>query len=322
MLSARQRKAWERRVRAFTSIKPSIKASTLKLAKIAPDSEAPVRLRRSFSYLSQPIQDRRVSDRTTPSRDLRPPATRLMSSKGTALRFELTAIAIAQQPGTRLTKYSIKPARSGDTGWADLVASPVRDSIRGGRIHRTALDKRREQVKSALQSLERAGLVRLGGGIKRYENFELLDEGGVAERQGDLLLPYKLPKRELSVFDLPAGFIENGWIHVLQDSEIALILMLCCGAGAFVDQVDGIAIPSETRVRHYGLGRDSFSAALFPLESLGLLKVNSQGRHDDGQVVAYEPDGDLPKLHRLELLAEGFEKSAEDVGTKVFGEPE
>jgi hypothetical protein len=78
----------------------------------------------------------------------------------------------------------------------------------------------------------------------------------------------------------PSGrFVMNGWLHVLEDSEITLLLMVACGRGTLVATSEAdispgeVAIPAEVRLRRYGIHRDPFSAARKTLEWFGLLDV-------------------------------------------------
>ena len=110
-------------------------------------------------------------------------------------------------------------------------------------------------------------------------------------------------------FLLPEGFISRGWVHVLEDSEINVLLMAACGWGGLSTEDGAIAVPSEVRLRRYGISRDSFGAAHPMLEKFGLLSVIEVGRHDDGRSVGYGEDG-AAHVHRLRLLPGGFEEDA------------
>ncbi|MFJ2758779.1 hypothetical protein ACIO3S_24485 [Nocardioides sp. NPDC087217] len=68
---------------------------------------------------------------------------------------------------------------------------------------------------------------------------------------------------------------------MLEDSEITVLLMAACGAGAFFDQ-GGWAFPGEVRLRHYGIHRDPYAAARKTLEWFALLDVEEIMRHSDG----------------------------------------
>lgn len=271
-----------------------------------------LRVRHGFVYREQPSPSG-GSDRKTPPRHERPPATRVASSRGLALRLELMALAAAQtryRPGQQAVNgRPLTPTRTtSQDGWLDLLATPtVRSGV--GKTSAGVLDMKLRQVHTALSSLREAGLVHLPRGdepLGTYKDFEVLYEGG--PRTTGPPLPYVVPSRSESVFELPAGFITNGWIHVLEDSEINLLMMVASGIGRLPNQDDMIAIPADTRLLHYGISRHAFSAAHIVLEKLGLLEVLDTGRHDDGRAVDYATQG--PLLHRLRLLHEGFMEDA------------
>ena len=268
-----------------------------------------LRVRSTFSWLRTPIPGD-ASDRKAPPRELRPSATRIGSSTGSALRLELIAMAVAQLrrkagAAAHLAELSIPIAGSPDTiGWADLVAVQPTDSNSGGVFHR-ARDKRARTVRTALDTLEAAGLVDIAGdpgARNRYENFVLLNESGLAsvgERQ-----EYTTPKTSEFMFTMPPGFVLNNWMHVLEDSEISVLLMAACGAGAWADE--GLwAFPGYVRLRHYGIHRDPFAQARKTLEWLGLLQVHEVGRHEDGRA-----EDDAQRVHRIGLDRTAFEKPA------------
>ncbi len=141
-----------------------------------------------------------------------------------------------------------------------------------------------------------------------FDGFRLANEEGRGARRRASLLDYRVPAGE-PAFDLPSEFISQGWIHVLEDSEINLLLMVACGLGTLPDP-SHVAIPGDVRLLQYGIGRDSYSTAHATLEELGLLEVIPVGRHDDGQVVGYGEEGVDAHVHRLRLRTEGFERSA------------
>ena len=41
----------------------------------------------------------------------------------------------------------------------------------------------------------------------------------------------------------PISLISNGWVHVLEDSEISLLLMVACGLGRLQLEDGAVAIP-------------------------------------------------------------------------------
>lgn len=316
-LSGKQMKASKARTDAFAAICASADSATKQMQKLVADDAEGIVLRRSFSYLRTPIDDRTVSDRAAPPKELRPPATRLITSRGMALRLMLIALAVEQE-GRAPTGLPIESKVSHEIGWTDLVASQSIDSRAKAGYLEKARTKRRKQVTTALKSIAGAGLAELGQGMRKFEDFKLLDEGGISERAGQDLLPYRTPGLNEDVFKLPVGFFKNGWIHVLHDSEIALILMVKCGAGSLSEPEAGVrAIDSYTRLHRYGFGRDSFSAALPPLENLGLLRVDRHGRNPDGTHEGHK-EGEKAPLHRLKVLDEGFQENALTAGKAVF----
>lgn len=268
-----------------------------------------LRIRQPFSCRSTPIPGD-ASDRKAPPRELRPPATRIGSSLGSALRLELTTLALLQlhrRPGAaaHLADLGLTIAgASQEIGWADLVAVNPSDSNRGGHFVNVR-DKRARTVRKALDGLEQAGLVDVPGKpgeLNRYEGFVLLDEAGVdhlGERR-----EYTVPKIDPHVFALPTGLVHNGWLHLLEDSEIAVLLMVACRTHSWID--DGLWVFSGfVRLRHYGIHRDPYAMARKTLEWFGLLNVREVGRHEDGRA---EDDDRL--VHRIGLLPSGFTKPA------------
>ena len=270
---------------------------------------AGLRLRRPFVHFSDPI-DGDSSDRKAPPRELRPPATRISSSLGSALRLELTVLALLQlhrKPGSRAHLADLEIPIAGDsqhTGWADLVAALPTDSNVGG-IYHNARDKRARTVRKALERLEAVGLVDVPGKPgerNRFEGFVPLHEAGV-EAHGERE-EYTVPETSAAAFAMPPGFILNGWLHVLEDSEIAVLLMAACGAGAWND--DGLwAFPGTVRLRQYGIHRDPYSAARKTLEWFGLLDVREIDRHHDGRA-----EDDDRYVHRIGVSTAGFDAPA------------
>ncbi|TWX34991.1 hypothetical protein ES689_14205 [Frigoribacterium sp. ACAM 257] len=268
-------------------------------------------IRSAFSYRAKGANID-ASDRKAPPREERPPATRLRTSRGAALRFGITLIALAQKnrkPGAkaRLSRLDIDIAGSAsELGWADLLASDAVNSNSGG-VFITARNKRARSVRSALEALRDAGLVDIPGkpgDRNRFEDFVLLNEGGVgAVGEAE---EYTVPGKAERTFTVPSGFVSNGWLHLLEDSEIALLLMVASGRGGWA-QGGLLAMPAETRLRHYGMHRDGYSSARKTLEWFGLLQVEEVGRHSDGRA----EEGDL-RLHRLGLKADGFDRPAVD----------
>lgn len=266
-------------------------------------------IRTGFSFRDG-VADPNASDRKAPPRELRPPATRLMSSRGVALRFVLTLLALVQtarKPGAkaRLVEFGFEVGgHRSARGWADLIVTDATNSNRDG-VYITARDKRTRSVRSALIALAEAGLVDVPGAPSernRFEKFVLLDERG-ADAVGDAQ-EYRVPSKAESTFTMPSGFITNGWLHVLEDSEIAILLMVACAKDGWWDQ-GLLVMPPEVRLQNYGIHRDVFSSARKTLDWFGLLRVEEMGRHDDGRAENGEQHA-----HRLRLALDGFDKPA------------
>ena len=259
-------------------------------------------LRTGFVHRSTPAPGY-ASDRRVPRREHRPPATRIASSKGAALRLYLMALAenqIRLRAGAGTTNPLPIDGR-GSVSWIHLVASTAARSTSPGGTYLNAKDKMLRTVTGALKTLEGAKLVHLPNAAKvkgRFEQFVLLDDSGSGA-------DYELPRKADDTFSLPAAFVTNGWLHVLEDSEIALLLMVACGRGSEPFGPGMVAINGETRLLHYGIGRDPFTVAHRSLEQFGLLDVHQVDRWPDGRAME-----DARSLHRLELLPDGFETDA------------
>ncbi|GLB69167.1 hypothetical protein AHIS1636_36100 [Arthrobacter mangrovi] len=261
------------------------------------------RLRHEFIYRGEaPAGD--FSDRRVPPRHLRPPSTEISSSRGSTLRLYLTALAIAQMTKTAGGHPQWLPVvgNTGRPGWTDLVAT---DAVRAGNGLTTleAKDKRARSVRASFKSLERANLIRFArseGKRGDFENYDLLDERGSSGEQQ----LYKVPGLKEPLTTLPSGFVLNSWIHVLEDSELALLLMIACGIGSLPGPF--VSIPAETRLLHYGIGRDPYSRARKTLELFGLLNVEEVKRHRDGKTEG----GENHFLHKFQLRREGFDEEA------------
>ncbi|MBG6218811.1 hypothetical protein IWX75_003298 [Arthrobacter sp. CAN_A6] len=266
------------------------------------------RVRETFSYLGRAAPGD-YSDRRVVVRKHRPPATRLVSSQGATLRFYLTALAVAQMSGSAGTKLPTLPIAGAtiELGWPHLVATGAVNA--GGRNnYLTAIDKRARSIKESLSTLEGAGMVDLRATESRariFEDFILLNEAGKDALGGSV--EYRVPRQNEATILLPSEFIRQSWIHVLADSELAVLLMIACGQGALPDQEEGmIAIPSGKRVSRYGIGRDPYSRARKTLELFGLVSVQEVGRHFDGKA----EDDEAPQLHRFKILPDGFKEHA------------
>lgn len=266
------------------------------------------RVRIGFSYKATPPTGE-FSDRKLPPHDLRPPATGISSSQGSTLRLYLMALAVAQMSKTAGGTGDFLPI-IGDVekdidllGLTDIVATnAVKTKEKNHYLH--ARDKRARSIRNSLTTLSNAGLVDLGSKTKRgddYENYTLLDEIGGSVREPYV---YKVPRPNEPTIDLPAEFITKSWIHVLEDSEITLLLMIACGRKSLSGS--GVAISGEDRVLHYGIGPDIYARARKTLEWFGLIDVIEGDRHPDGRTKADKQH----QLHRFTLTSAGFDQEA------------
>jgi hypothetical protein len=248
------------------------------------------------------------SGRLLPPRNDRPPATRLVSPRGIALKLYLTALFVAQSrsagelPGNKL------PLADPDApvSWIDLVATTAeRHRYVGQR------EKKLRQVQDALRRLynPRVQLVELPNfhsqPAGKYESFLLMREGGAPYGGGDNQL-YTVPATEAHTMLLSGGLFLNAWIQVLEDSELGFLLMLACiRVGS-----KPVFASSETRLLQFSLGRDAYEAHRI-LSELGIVKVQADpNRRSEGEKARRYTRSNPPKLHRFELLNDGFGKPA------------
>lgn len=269
---------------------------------------ANLRVRHGLAFRTEPAPSS-GSDRQVPPRGARPPATRIASSRGLALRLEIAALAAAQSryragAGVSNSRPLRPSTTSSQDGWVDLLATPTIRSG-SGRTSSGVIDKKVRQFHAALTTLEDAGLVDLPNRDKStgiYEEFQLLDERG--PRLTGPSLAYAVPRMNEAVLLLPSTLITQGWLHLLEDSELSLLLMVASGIGGLPNQGDKVAVPADIRLLHYGISRHAFGDAHVVLSKLGLLEVEEVGRNDVGQTIDYPTEN--AELHRLKLLPHGF----------------
>ena len=165
-----------------------------------------------------------LTDRLLPPRAERPPATRLVSPRGIALRLYLTALFVMQSRPPGIMPRNTLPLADPDApvSWIDLLATTSKP-----RRYSTARQLKLRQLHDALRRLSSSEvqLARLPNEqrkpIGRYEGFSLLHEAGDGQ-------PYVVPSEESKTLYLPRGLFDNGWIHVLEDTELAFVIMLAC----------------------------------------------------------------------------------------------
>lgn len=277
---------------------------------------APLRLRPSFVELAQPLRGP-VSDRKVRQLVRRPPLAKLVAPRGVALQAFLIALLQAQGTTKRghapANVLSIEPEGEADRSWSDLLAVHTM----GGRDNRRRKvadrDNRVRQIKRALARLERddVRLVELAlssGSHGRYERFRLLHESGSPKRP--VPIKYTVPAPTEIAFDIPKDFFLQGWVHVLEDREIAAYLVLCQrGAQAF-----RIEWSPDERLRNYGLPRTTYES-FATLERFGLVEAFvDPNRRDNGQIVGHS-EGEVAAANAWQLT-DGVSATAIDVVLK------
>lgn len=229
---------------------------------------ASILLRRSFLARSTFLMVEGDRDKTPRQK---PPAARIVRSRGLALRLEL-ALVFAQQSrknaGARLLPVQ---APGDDLGLINLFATGTR---RGGdtlyRKQRSAM--RADQVHNALEILAAEGLVELGtAGRNRFEPMWLCHEAG--RRPGKDAARYTHVAPAERTVSIPVEFFTNGWIQVLTDSEIWAWLVFRSSGGmtsADIHSAEGIELTAVTRLGWYELTRDAWDTHAM-LDRFGML---------------------------------------------------
>ena len=227
-----------------------------------------LRIRTEFAMRTEPAQPAGdLTDRLLPPRAERPPATRLVSPRGIALRLYLTALFVMQSRPPGIMPRNTLPLADPDApvSWIDLLATTSKP-----RRYSTARQLKLRQLHDALRRLSSSEvqLARLPNEqrkpIGRYEGFSLLHEAGDGQ-------PYVVPSEESKTLYLPRGLFDNGWIHVLEDTELAFVIMLACLRSRSGNAP--VFATSETRLLRFGLGRDAYDSHRL-LSSFGLVKVH------------------------------------------------
>jgi hypothetical protein len=311
-LSASERKRYEARQVKLEKSEAQVDAACKRFAEV--ETGRHLRVRPEFMLRDEPAElPGDPSDRRLPPPQDRPPSTRLPSPRGIALRTYLTALFVAQSrnPGTH--PGNLLPLNNVDTlSWVDLFATPAELSRKGDRNYVTVRDKKVRQLHSALDRLsgDAFQLIHLPNGTKsrgKYEGFQLLHERGTPYGGGSNPDRYMVPTEERVPW-LPAGLFLNGWIHLLEDTEINFLLMLAWLHYRFGARP--VFVASDIRLKQFGLGKDAYEAHRM-LERFGLVDVEEDpNRHLDGYVVTGYNEGTMPKLHRFELRHEGFDEQA------------
>ncbi len=242
-----------------------------------------------------------------------PPTSQLLLSRGIAMRFYLLAVFERQcrkGPGGAAGGTRVLSHGQGNVSWVDMVAVDA-EGQRRTKEYRTALDNRIRQMKGALSTLEQIGMVQVHrvAGTKHYAGFELMRETG----RGDLATPnaYTVPKANEATLHIPIEFWLNGWIHVLQPSEIATWLMFRHLAQKYYNHHarDGVYIYGDDRKATYGIKRDAYEAHAM-LSTLGLLERLDGLTVNNDLTITIHPERDKYEPHHFQVTDDGLKALA------------
>ncbi|MFF7249975.1 hypothetical protein ACFZBU_39505 [Embleya sp. NPDC008237] len=257
-----------------------------------------------------------------------PPLSRLMRSRGSALRFYLLAIFDAQcrlaigesvSPNTR-------PLNGGGQvdGWADFISiDAAYDGVTGTYLRstkqtRTETTARLRQVQGALRTLEQEHLVLIptkpSKGDRDYGRFQLLSDDSRGNRPTPHV--YRVPSSGLLRPLVPRDFFLHGWVHVLSPSEIVTWLVLRLLRKRFPDSHDesGVFLYADAREGQFGLKRDAYEDGCAMLQRLGLIRRAS--KHTALEALTWETLYQQPNRpqryepYRYQLTDEGLAQDA------------
>lgn len=281
---------------------------------------AHVKIRDNYAVLPAPAPS--GSDRKLPVRSERPPATRLLTSRGSLLRFSLLTLFEIQtriRPGLKQLQNPRPLISTGGTsvGWADLLVTDTRNYKPAG-THRRSIDaqaKKQAQLKQTIARLadDSYQLLKLRAGApsnKKFEGFTLLNECG--KRAAGPNVAYTVPDlMDTDTFTLPIEFFTNGWVHVLTESEIAMVLMC---AHKHASRPQGFRMPGDDRLQLYAVSPPTFETHV-SLSKMGLLTVTADPKRTSAGKLTPTPalksgsmKGILP--HFIEFHPDQFEKDA------------
>lgn len=288
----------------------------------ASETERQFRIRHGFIYLSDsaPVG----SDRKAPPRKDRPPAGKITASRGVTLQLLLVMLAARQLGGKAAFDAIAVAGGSESLGWNDLVATgAVNSHSKNGFVKRQ--EKRLSSVRSSLAVLRRERFVSFDDRVRSDKQVVTLLNEVPPEPRADVqsYQPPKVRNPGDSHFTLPWSFFRQGWVYILRDSELQVLMMLACRLGSLMAGEDvalgEVAIPGEVRLGHYGIHRDPFSQAYINLERFGLIEVREMSRYDSGRAI----DG-RTQLHRFKLIDGAFDRPALEsarAGLEPFGSP-
>lgn len=279
-----------------------------------------VKIRDNYAVL--PERAPSGSDRKLPLRPERPPSTRLLTSRGSLLRFSLLALFEAQTrlgPGRKQLSNPRPLVSTGGTsvGWADLLVTDTRDYKPAG-THRRSIDaqaKKQAQLKQTIARLadDSYELLKLRAGApsnKKFDGFTLLNECG--KRAAGPNVAYTVPDlSDPDTFTLPVEFFTKGWVHVLTESEIAMVMMC---AHKHSSHPKGFRMPGDDRLQLYAVSPPTFETHVL-LSKIGVLTVTPDPKRTaagkltpTAALKSGSMKGVLP--HFIEFHPDQFEKNA------------
>lgn len=141
-------------------------------------------------------------------------------------------------------------------------------------------------------------------GQRDYDRFTLLRDDARPTGDND---EYKVPDVEADYFTVPLTLFTNGWIHVLEDSELVLLLITARFHRKYGDTPQPMS--SGPRKLNYGLTKDSYESAHRILDYLKIISVIADwNRTSDGKVSAIRERGAQP--HHLRFHPDMLERPA------------
>ncbi|TFI40891.1 hypothetical protein E4P29_22125 [Rhodococcus sp. 1R11] len=280
-------KGWETRRtarrEALLARKDAVKAATKEYSLLGVGGKyeearfEDVRIRTPFVRLNPKRPLRTPGEKYDRSADLdtRPPATRLINRKNSALRVLLSAIYVAHlefEAGKMFdNKHPNVFVEPEFAPWWKLCGLHVKPTA-PARTNR----ERGRALNRALSVLHEAGLVRTGPNpvAGRFKDWILNSEANTGRR-------YTVPsdRRSPETVRVPRAFFARGWHLVLEPGEIATFLAIV----EFTQRMEGqprsskkdigVALGETIRWERYGLSEDTYLEAIHALNEFGLIDV-------------------------------------------------
>ncbi|MGV7570843.1 Uncharacterised protein [Mycobacteroides abscessus subsp. massiliense] len=311
--TAREREVLTLRLARLKAMEQSAVDATAKLQELVEHRASPpgdLRIRHEFIRLPNAPSTADMTSRRGTERYERPPSTRVLSPRGIALSFILTTLLDAQMrllPGqiAAPNERAIKAGTHHD-GWTNYVATDAQVADKG-KVFKTVRAKKVRQIQSGLVRLADEKLIHLprdARGQRDYDRFTLLRDDARPTGDND---EYKVPDVEADYFTVPLTLFTNGWIHVLEDSELVLLLITARFHRKYGDTPQPMS--SGPRKLNYGLTKDSYESAHRILDYLKIISVIADwNRTSDGKVSAIRERGAQP--HHLRFHPDMLERPA------------